>query len=123
MNRRVATAADVARTLRKAGVTDAALAEEGLTAEGIGQASDIVGRVVRSTPPNRRHFLAVVVTPEGTQCMTRGDLIAMLRGGDLADLADQVAALPYRMHFIAVLATGEKAPPSVALLPLAMVAS
>ena len=118
MNRRVASAADVARALRKAGVTEEALREEGLDSAKLGLASDVVRRVLRSTPPNRRHFLAVVVTPEGTQCMTRGECIAMLRAGDVHDLADDVAALPYRMHHIAVLASGEQAPPYVRLLPL-----
>ena len=120
MRRSTATAADVARVLAKAGVTAEALAEEGLTAEGIGQASAIVGQVIRNTPAAKRHFLAVVVSCEGTQVMTRGDLVAMLRAGDLAD---QVAALPYRTNYVAVLATGEKAPPSVALLPLVAVHS
>ena len=123
MNRRVASAADVARALRKAGVTEEALREEGLDSLKLGLASDVVGRVLRSTPPNQRHFLAVVVTPEGTQCMTRGECIAMLRAGDVPDLADQMAALRYRMHHIAMLATGERAPPSVVLMPLVMVQS
>ena len=124
MRRSTATAAAVAHALAKAGVTEALLAEEGQSAASIGLAGDIIRHVVGSTPPNKRHFLSVLITPEGTRVLERGALVALLRDGDLLDLAAQIRALPFRPHHVAVVFVGDgKAPPSVTLLPLAMVAS
>jgi hypothetical protein len=90
------------------GVTDADLLADGFTAETLDRGRNELLRAVTSTPAVRRHFLALLCTPEASFAADRGTVAAWLRAYALEALAEGLARLPYRTGHVALVVAGER---------------